>query len=426
MSPPQQWPRGPPNELHYAAKDGSSERTLALLSSGLIDIDQGTPDGRTPLMLAAHRDNSHVVRMLLNGGANFAIVGDSRCTALHYSAHFGHRAVTELLVHSGSDLEADNLHGLTPLHLAAKGGHTEAMSVLIKAGANPSSQTLTGITPLLLAATNGHADAVGVLLLAKADPLLRSVNPTSGSVILPLDAAVGRGESEVVRMMIQHLGIEGCGGATGGVSALQSAAMFQYVEIMRLLTDAGVDDMGAALINAAGRGLEESVKFFLRQRGSFASAGVCVNVPCVEVALLSAIRTVASRVVRLLVGAGAATTSTVRQTGGEGSAALDGASLALTNWMLREKKVKGEKASTDQLHRLEAIRRLLLRVEAVHAVSWLWPRNVLTFAPAASNRTGRSKTTSSPLASMLPVLRRRARRRDAVFAALFRWVAVHH
>lgn len=42
-------PRGPEYELHYAARDGSIERTRALLSRGSIDIDERDPTGWTPL-----------------------------------------------------------------------------------------------------------------------------------------------------------------------------------------------------------------------------------------------------------------------------------------------------------------------------------------------------------------------------------------
>lgn len=48
---------------------------------------------------------------------------------------------------------------------------------------------------------------------------------------------------------------------------------------------------------------------------------------------------------------------------------------------LREKTLLGENATKEQLNGLEGIRRLLLRVEAVHATSWLWQSDV----PSTSN-----------------------------------------
>ena len=83
--PQQQWPRGPRNELHKAADVGSIERTVALLSSGAVDIDQGDQNGFTPLMFASVLGHSGVVRILLHKGANASMVADGGCTALHLS-----------------------------------------------------------------------------------------------------------------------------------------------------------------------------------------------------------------------------------------------------------------------------------------------------------------------------------------------------
>lgn len=63
-----EWPRGPTNELHDAAEDGSTERTVALLSDGSIDIDKGNPEGFTPLMLCWSNGYVRVARILLREG----------------------------------------------------------------------------------------------------------------------------------------------------------------------------------------------------------------------------------------------------------------------------------------------------------------------------------------------------------------------
>ena len=86
-APSPQWrrPRGPVNDLHVAAHDGSIERTVALLGKGSLDINQGIeggakrrnlllPPGATPLMIAAWKGHSSIVRILLSTGANTSIV----------------------------------------------------------------------------------------------------------------------------------------------------------------------------------------------------------------------------------------------------------------------------------------------------------------------------------------------------------------
>ena len=136
--------------------------------------------------------------------------------------------------------------------------------MLIEAGANPNSGTSDGMTPLFCAALHGHLAAIRVLLRAKADPLL-TLSAATGDELVPLDTAAEGGHSEIVAELIQEYGSKGCGGASGGVHALRSAASIQRVDIMGMLTSAGVVDTGKALIAAVARARESSVKFLLQQ-----------------------------------------------------------------------------------------------------------------------------------------------------------------
>ena len=110
--------------------------------------------------------------------------------------------------------------------MAAGDGILEVMRVLVKAGANPNIRAVDGRTAL-------H-NAVQVLLRAKADPLFASTSQ-SGHMVVPLGLAAGHGHLRVVRELMQELGIEGCGGATGGVHALTAAATMQQLEVMAFL-----------------------------------------------------------------------------------------------------------------------------------------------------------------------------------------------
>lgn len=99
-------PRIPLNDLHRAATLGSTERTLAVLSRGVVDIDEGglDLDGYTPLMVACYRGNSGVVEILLNKGASTSAVNSPGFYALHMAVREGHLAVTNLLLKAGADL----------------------------------------------------------------------------------------------------------------------------------------------------------------------------------------------------------------------------------------------------------------------------------------------------------------------------------
>ena len=228
-----------------------------------------------------------------------------------------------MLVNAGAELEATLAEGETPLHVAAERRQHEVMSVLIEAGANPDTQTLTGATPLYVAAQGGYVDATKVLLRAEANPLLTRRDAESGRTHVPLDGAACYGHSRVVHELVQHVGIEGCGGAGGGANALELAAMKQHLDIMAVLTDAGVVDGGRALMNAAEHGCEKSMKFLLRQRkdDEAAYAGIRDGLGITPLLGAFGIRGLCSpspRIVGLLVDAGAEATSAVRVTNSEG------------------------------------------------------------------------------------------------------------
>eukprot|EP00752_Nemacystus_decipiens_P009050 g8080.t1 len=439
--PPQRPPRGPANELHMAAGLGSVQDVVNLVSNGTIHIDQGDPAGYTPLMRASFMGHLHVARILLSRGGSPSVACDDGCTALHYSTQEGHLAITKMLVDAGADLQAKTCAlGHTPLHLAAKGSpcivasqdrYSEVMSVLITAGANLNSRGVDGSTPLYLAAEKGNVECVKVLLRAKANPLLTmsDSNPKWRRTCVPLDIAAMRGHSEVVGELVQPCGIERCGGASKGVQALEMAAMNRQPDIMALLTDAGVVDNGIALLSAIMWRSERSAVFLLqhRERKSTGDQAAYVNFrdELGLTPLLCALGVGNShpspRIVRLLINAGADTASVVVKVK-TGAGAADDTPLDLANRMLRDKQIgqDGKDLSEKQLAKLECIRRLLLRVEAVHAGSWLWAVDAPSSLRTAEEGTTRTVAASTPLTSMLPLLRWRARRPRVLLAALCR------
>lgn len=70
---------------------------------------------------------------------------------------------------------------------------------------------------------------------------------------------------------------------------------------------------------------------------------------------------------------------------------------------------------------MKAIHRLLMQVEAVHAVSWLWHNDVLPISDDAQ-MTRRLPMASGQLALMLEIIRQRAGKRQVVLLSLSRCV----
>ncbi|CAM9660104.1 unnamed protein product [Ectocarpus sp. 4 AP-2014] len=424
--PPRQVPRGPTNALHIAACDGSVQQTLEFLASGLpYDIDQLNPEGWSALMFAGQNGCPQVTRILLNKGADVSVVGDAGFSVLHIAAQNGHLAVARLFMEAGADLEATTPGGRTPLHKAADEGHSEVMTALIEAGVNADWRRADGATPLYTAASGGYTEAVRVLIRAGADPSF-SKSESHGVLFVPLDAAAQHGHIEVVRDLLQHSGIVGCGGASVGVDALRLAAQFQHVDIMTMLIEAGVANTTKALIIAAGYGRARAIKLILkRHEGGPADLAAYVNDTqdhLRRTALLSSIDTYddqssSPRVVRLLVDAGADTTSAAPFESAGNQVVYNDTPLEHAGRKLHEKTTGGKPATEDQLNGLVGVRRLLLRVEAAHAASWLWPSEVSCICHATAEDSNRTRTTRTILSSS--ILGQTTRRRDAILATMF-------
>lgn len=477
LTPAQLGRRGPRNMLHDAASMDSVEGTVSLLSKGLIDIDQGEPMGWTPLMCATEKGHLSVTRILLSRGADVSVLNDYGFTALllaiqhgysaiakmlitagadietatpqgraplHLAADDGNLAISKMLIKAGADIDTATPQGDTPLHIAASGGYSKVVRALIQAGANPNSRMPNGETPLYFAAEWGHVNAVRELLRGKANALLtktRALGPGEfnlqwitrtppGYHWLPLHLAILLGNSEVVREMIHQRGLEGCCG-TGSLEALRLAAIRQDVDLMAMLMEAGVVDPGECLVVAAARGSVASVMLLLEQnKGETSGGSTYVNYRTAvgSTPLMSSIiccETHSPRVARLLVDAGAHTTSPIPIACWVRGVHVQtrGTPRAVTDFFLREKVILGQPATDEQLHRLEAIRRLLLQVAAIHAVSWLWSIGI-PFIAHAAERSGMARVASPPLTGMLPILRRRIGRRGVLMSALFRWVVM--
>lgn len=212
------------------------------------------------------------------------------------------------------------------------------------------------------------------------------------------------------------------------MDALCQAAGSQHLGILSILTDAGVLDTGEAVVAAATCGRETSLQYLLRRHwrqtpGELAYInGICDGggKPLLFCCIANW-RHNASRIVRLLVDAGADTTSAVRLAGPTGGVVFNDTPLAFVKFFFRVKNRGGEDATEEQLQQLEAARRLLLQVEAIHATSWLWPSAMCL---VGAKDTRKTTEASTPLREMVPILRRRARRRGGLLAALSRWVTV--
>jgi ankyrin repeat protein len=125
-----------------------------------------SPDGWTPLHLAAAFGGPQAAALLLEHGADVKQVSRNPAhnQALHACIALGHNLETaQLLLDHGADVNATQAGGYTPLHQAAAAGLTEMAKLLLEAGANPAARCDQGKTPADYARERGHQAVLAFL-----------------------------------------------------------------------------------------------------------------------------------------------------------------------------------------------------------------------------------------------------------------------
>jgi ankyrin repeat protein len=131
-----------------------------------------SPDGFTPLHLAAFFDNTPMGRALLTAGAD----PDARARnamlvrPLHSAAAGRATDIAELLLAAGADPNARQQSRYTAMHTAAQHGDLALIEMLLAHGADPHPAADDGSTPLDLAESHGQPAAAARLRAARNVP----------------------------------------------------------------------------------------------------------------------------------------------------------------------------------------------------------------------------------------------------------------
>jgi uncharacterized protein len=158
-------------DLFAAAALGQSERLTTLLNDDSQTANGYSPDGFTPLGLAAYFGHTEVVRVLLASGANVKAVSKNFLgnTPLHTAIAGSHNKhglgvpIVEMIIAAGADIDAPDAHGWTPVNLAAHEGVIEIVELLIARGADVNRPASNGDMPLATALKEGNAEVAALL-----------------------------------------------------------------------------------------------------------------------------------------------------------------------------------------------------------------------------------------------------------------------
>jgi len=115
------------------------DRIMVGESEGLPEPNARTPDGFTPLHMAAFAHNAQAASKLLEAGADPNVVATAsfaRVTPLGTCAFAGANDVAKLLLEHGADTELTGDSDATPLRVAEANGNDELRELLLAHGAS--------------------------------------------------------------------------------------------------------------------------------------------------------------------------------------------------------------------------------------------------------------------------------------------------
>lgn len=157
--------RGAALSLFEAAAAGEIERVERLIGESAGDVNAYSPDGWTPLHLAAFFGNAKIVELLLAHDAD--VTARSRNpngnTPLHAALAANQKMAAALLIGHGADLDAADAGGWRPIHLAAANNNLDSLRTLVAQGADLGAKNKDGVSALALAEQKNHKEAAALL-----------------------------------------------------------------------------------------------------------------------------------------------------------------------------------------------------------------------------------------------------------------------
>jgi ankyrin repeat protein len=223
---------GPP--ILEAAAKGHTDVIRLLLENG-ANINQEAENHQNALILASKNGQEAAVRMLIEAGA---CVNNDGMTPIQVASREGHKGIVEMLIQAGADV---NLGYQPALYCASEGGHEDVVQTLILAGADLNLEGYLG-TALHTASYRYYPEIKIVELLINAGA---DVNKLAGEYGTALQTAVAGGTDdpsalEAVRILIRAgANVNLVGGEYG--TALQAAVYWDRPKIVEELIDAGAD-----------------------------------------------------------------------------------------------------------------------------------------------------------------------------------------
>ncbi|MBE7368270.1 ankyrin repeat domain-containing protein [Ramlibacter pallidus] len=146
--------------LFIAVQEGSLKAAEALIAWPKTNVEWRSPKDESPLMIAAFRGHTDIVRKLI---ARDAHVNKTGWAPLHYAATGGHVEIIAILLEEHAFIDAESPNKSTPLMMAAMYGSPESVRLLLKEGADPMMRNELGMSAVDFAQRGNRKDAADLI-----------------------------------------------------------------------------------------------------------------------------------------------------------------------------------------------------------------------------------------------------------------------
>ncbi len=153
-------------DIFEASVLGKLEQVKNLVDNDPSIANSYSPDGFTPVALAAYLGQKDVTEYLILKGADVNAIAKNATgfTALTGAIANNHAEIAKTLVKKGgANVNHRYEGGVSPLMEASMNGNVELVNFLLESGADPSAKTKDGKTPISFAREKNHANVVEVL-----------------------------------------------------------------------------------------------------------------------------------------------------------------------------------------------------------------------------------------------------------------------
>lgn len=228
-------------------------------------------DRKTPILLAAEKNNINIIELLINNEADINIMDKEGKTPLLEAVKNDNYELVKLLLDNGAEPNLDLFAFNTPLVAAIKNQNLKMVNLLLENGANPNTKVYekddyldSSVSPIYIATRLENIDLINLLIKFNAD--LNEKSHTEG--MTPLILAITRNNLNIINLLLTNkvdLNIK----TNYSNTALMNAASSSTKKVVELLLINGADyrlktrNEETALIYAARSTRVEIVDFLL-------------------------------------------------------------------------------------------------------------------------------------------------------------------